>query len=65
MSRELYSYNTYKGYDLFVELIDSHLGPRYYAGVARRDGRTACESMSYTSGDLAEQKLKEQIDEQS
>ena len=63
MSSELYSYELYRGYDLFVECLDYDEHYTRYAGTARLNGTTMFTSISNISGDIAEQKLKGQIDE--
>ena len=63
MNSELYSYDKYKGYHLYVECMEYEDHETGYAGVAQFNGTTIFESLSYVSGDIAEQKLKEQIDE--
>ena len=63
MNNRLYSYDVYRGYDLFVECLDSDEHYTRYAGTARLNGTTMFTSISNMSGDIAEKNLKEQIDE--
>ena len=63
MDSELYSYAKYKGYHLFVECMAYEDHEARYDGVAQFNGTTIFESVSYNSGDVAEQMLKEMIDE--
>lgn len=61
---ELYSYNKYKGYHLFVEVYETGNDeyPYVYEGVAQHNGTNIDHSKSYISGDKAEQILMEKID---
>ncbi len=59
---ELYSYEKYKGYCLFVEVIDVDEDYYIYEGVAQLNGTTVFSSKSVISGDKAEQHLMSQID---
>jgi hypothetical protein len=60
---ELYSYSKYKGYHLYVESNYEDKGVRY-DGVAQLNGTTLFESLSYYTGDAAEGKLMEMIDDE-
>lgn len=64
---EVYSYNKYKGYHLFVEAFELEEDEDYsyiYYGVAQHNGTTIYNSKSVISGDKAEQFLKDEIDEE-
>ena len=60
-SMELYSYKKYKGYHLFVERIELDKKNFIFEGVAQYNGNTLYTSKSYISGELAEESLKNQI----
>ena len=64
MDSELYSYSKYKGYHLYVECTNYEDHEARYDGVAQLNGTTLFESLSYYSGDAAEGKLMEMIDEE-
>ena len=59
---ELYSHSKYKGHSLFVECIPLDEDNFLYEGVAQINGITLFTSKSVSSGDIAEDKLKSQID---
>lgn len=62
MDSELYSYSKYKGYHLYVECINYEDHEARYDGVAQFNGTTIFTSLSYHSGDVAEQLLMSQVD---
>jgi len=60
---ELYSHDTYKGYQLFVERVTLDDDVTMYEGVAQQNGTTIFTSKSLISGNSAECGLKDQIDD--
>jgi hypothetical protein len=60
---ELYSHSTYRGYHLFVECIELDYYHTRYEGVAQLNGTTIFTSAGM-SGDIAEDRLKMQIDKE-
>lgn len=64
---EIYSFDRYKGYNLFVEVVELDEDSEYdylYEGVAQYDGTTIHTSKSLLSGDTAELFLKDKIDKE-
>jgi hypothetical protein len=61
---ELYSYDKYEGYHLYVECIELEEGVILYEGIAQQNGTTMLTSKSVSSGDNAEKSLKRQIDKE-
>ena len=59
---ELYSYEKYRGYHLYVECIPQDEDVYLYEGVAQHNGTTIYTSKSLISGHSAECGLKDQID---
>ena len=62
LKAELYSFENYKGHYLFVECVEYDTYYTKYEGLAQLNGSTLYHSVSHTSGDNAERKLKEMID---
>ena len=62
---ELYSYSKYRGYHLYVECIPLGDDEVLYEGVAQHNDTTIFNSNSLIGGDLAEQSLKDKIDEEA
>jgi hypothetical protein len=63
LTSELFSHQRYKGYYLFVECVEDETLHIKYEGVAQLNGTSIYHSLSHISGDSAENKLKEKINE--
>ena len=62
---ELYSYDRYRGYHLYVQRValDEDEHEVMYEGIAQQNGTTVFTSKSVSSGENAEKKLIRLIDE--